>query len=88
MIAYDIGHDKRRKAVHDTLQSYGIRVQYSVFECRLDHNTLQQLRQQLVTNLDANEDSIRCYPLCAWCQQNITSQGIDDALDDTERYLV
>ena len=35
VVSYDISDDKRRTKIHNTLKSYGQRVQYSVFECDL-----------------------------------------------------
>lgn len=43
IVVYDISDDRERLAVADLLSSYGVRVQFSVFECRLTlkrHNEL------------------------------------------------
>ncbi len=36
LLAYDITNDKRLRQVARTCEEYRVRVQYSVFECRLD----------------------------------------------------
>ncbi len=35
VIAYDIAEDRRRTQVSTLLEDYGVRVNYSVFECEL-----------------------------------------------------
>ena len=35
VVSYDITNDRRRLKVMKTLEGFGERVQYSVFECRL-----------------------------------------------------
>jgi CRISPR-associated protein Cas2 len=40
VIAYDIEQDRRRNKVMSALKDYGLRVQYSVFECDLDRARL------------------------------------------------
>jgi CRISPR-associated protein Cas2 len=63
VISYDISCDKRRKKVSDILESYGHRVQYSVFECYLTKKKLKQLKKQLKRLINIAEDSLRFYPL-------------------------
>jgi CRISPR-associated protein Cas2 len=63
LISYDIAHDKRRYKVRRELESYGRRVQYSVFECELDERRYDRLTKQLGRLINEQEDSIRLYPL-------------------------
>ena len=35
LVSYDIESDRLRKKISDTLENYGIRIQYSVFECEI-----------------------------------------------------
>jgi CRISPR-associated protein Cas2 len=63
LISYDIAHDKRRYKVRRELESYGRRVQYSVFECELDEKRYDRLTKQLGRLINEQEDSIRLYPL-------------------------
>ena len=87
MIAYDIEDDGARRRIHNVLKDYGKRVQYSVFECWLDEPNLNGLRRQIDAQLDSG-DSVRWYPLCAWCRREVSWQGIGDAADDADFYLV
>ena len=69
VVSYDVADDDRRRAVAETLENHGLRVQYSVFECRLGVTDLQALREKLKQLIDPAEDSIRWYHLCAWCEE-------------------
>lgn len=63
VVAYDIPCDTRRKKVSDLLEGYGIRVQYSVFECVLTTSQYNELHQRLRKKVKLSEDKIRFYPL-------------------------
>lgn len=75
LVSYDISDDRARRAVDLALQRYGERVQRSVFECFLRPEELSRLRAELVTMIDPETDSIRYYPLCAWCEGRIAWLG-------------
>lgn len=64
VVAYDIADDRRRERVSKVLEGYGERVQYSVFECRLDRVQYLRLRHQLEEHINAEEDTISFYFLC------------------------
>lgn len=87
MVAYDIDDDNIRRRVFNILKNYGIRVQYSVFECRLNDNQFAALRIQL-TELLEPEDSLRWYPLCNWCQDTVFWQGQGKPATDDEGFII
>ena len=64
VVAYDIADDRRRDRVAKILQGYGERVQYSVFECRLDRVQYLRLRHALEEVLQPGEDMVCFYFLC------------------------
>lgn len=86
-ISYDIGDDRIRRQVHALLKDYGERVQYSVFECWLDSNDLSRLRADLQTQIES-DDSVRWYPLCAWCSKAVSWQGKGVLPEDSDFYLL
>lgn len=47
IVSYDISDPKRLRRVAKTLESYGTRLQYSVFECPLDGLRLEKLKGDL-----------------------------------------
>jgi CRISPR-associated protein Cas2 len=63
LITYDIQNNKNRKTISDLLEKYGIRVNYSVFECQLNHTKLNKLIHQIkeLDILDTKADSLRFY---------------------------
>ena len=75
VIAYDIPDDKRRTKVHKILLGYGKWTQYSLFECFLTRKDLVLLRSKLAEHLEAKEDSVRFYPLCANCVSKVETVG-------------
>ncbi|MDQ7911191.1 CRISPR-associated endonuclease Cas2 [Phytohabitans sp. ZYX-F-186] len=58
LIAYDISDDVRRTNVAKKLESYGDRVQYSVFIVDTRPAKLLRLRTQLIHLIDQSTDSI------------------------------
>jgi CRISPR-associated protein Cas2 len=67
VIAYDIESDRRRNKVMSTLKDFGLRVQFSVFECELDAARLWKLRARLERLIDRRCDRLHIYPLCDAC---------------------
>lgn len=87
MVAYDISNHKIRRTVSNHLLDHGLRVQYSVFECRLTKKQLQQLRETLNTLIETG-DKVRWYPLCSWCEADIQWQGMGQAVETDEYHLL
>lgn len=56
LIAYDVGDDLRRARVAKTLQSYGDRIQYSVFLIEAKPAKLVRLRSALRSLMDLSGD--------------------------------
>ncbi len=75
MIAYDVKVDARRVKIHNALKDYGTRVQFSVFECRVNLVQYLYLRHRLKKLIAPAEDSVRFYRLCQRCQTNILRIG-------------
>jgi len=75
VVAYDIPNDKRRTKVHKTLGGFGQWTQYSLFECHLSDKQYLQLRHKLDRLLQADEDSVRFYILCAACLARVETVG-------------
>lgn len=63
IICYDIRDDKRRTKVVKVMESYGIRAQYSVFECDITEKQQMTMKGELKKVIDNDEDDIRFYPL-------------------------
>src|SRR6266487_4768548 len=75
VIAYDIPDDKRRTKVHKILLGYGKCTQYSLLECFLTRKQPVLLSAKLTKHLEARQDSVRFYPLCANCVSKVETVG-------------
>jgi CRISPR-associated protein Cas2 len=62
VIAYDSPSNKRRRKMAKLLEGYGVRMQWSVFECRLRPHQLHRLRQRL-ERIAEPADSLRLWAL-------------------------
>lgn len=58
IVCYDISHPKRLRKVGQTCESFGVRLQYSVFECLLDGLQLQKMKIALQKIVHHEEDQI------------------------------
>lgn len=58
LVSYDIGNPKRLRKVARTLEGFGVRLQYSVFECPLDDMRLARLKAELQDLLNHDEDQV------------------------------
>jgi len=75
IIAYDIENDKKRRTVVKLLQSWGMRVNKSVFECFLSDTELKKLKEKL-KKIQKGDDSILVYPICVDCIDKIERYGL------------
>ena len=58
LVSYDICDPKRLRHVARTLEGFGVRLQYSVFECPLDDLRMATLKAELHALLKHDEDQV------------------------------
>ncbi len=58
LISYDICHPKRLRQVAKAMEGFGVRLQYSVFECALDEKRLNKVKAELQPILNHDEDQV------------------------------
>lgn len=68
LIAYDVSTvdragQKRLRRVARACEDYGVRVQKSLFECRIGKTEWAVLRNRLLEEIDPEQDSLRIYHL-------------------------
>ncbi len=63
LLAYDIRHARRLRRVHRVALDHGEPLQYSVFVCDLAKSELLTLKDRLLTEIKATEDSISIFDL-------------------------
>lgn len=66
LVTYDVATitpegERRLAQVAAVCERFGVRAQYSVFECRLSPTSLQRFAGELMDVMDASEDSIHIY---------------------------
>jgi CRISPR-associated protein Cas2 len=66
IICYDVktsedGGAKRLRRIAEACGDYGVRVQYSVFECSIAHAEWVALRSRLLSEFEPGRDSLRFY---------------------------
>jgi CRISPR-associated protein Cas2 len=76
VVAYDISDDKTRTKLHRTLRRFGERVQFSMFECILTSDLLEQMRSEVAVVLDHQELwRVRYYEICESCRGRTVTLG-------------
>lgn len=86
IVSYDISSNKLRRKIAKELENYGVRVQYSVFECDLDNDRYQEMYQKLIRLMnDIKEGSIRFYEVCSECRKKTHIIGIEKAIGKYNR---
>ena len=79
IISYDITSNKLRRKIAKELENFGIRVQYSVFECNIDKPRFKEVYAKLIHLMEGVEEgSVRCYELCQNCEGKVHVIGIDN----------
>ncbi|WP_219804430.1 CRISPR-associated endonuclease Cas2 [Candidatus Methylacidiphilum fumarolicum] len=75
VIAYDVCDDRRLHKIAKICEDFGIRVQFSVFECYLEESELEELWQKLLAEIDPKEDRIVAYKIDARLAKEIRTAG-------------
>lgn len=93
LVTYDVSTEdragqRRLRRVAKTCENYGQRVQYSVFECRVNLMQYESLSAELLQIIDENADSLRFYRLQEPLKTNIKEFGKKKAMDFVEGTLI
>lgn len=82
LVSYDIPSDRLRNKIAKTLEGYGKRVQYSVFECDLTEKRYKELYQKLLKLAQNVKDGDICfYYICQNCQRKKKVIGVPKSPD-------
>jgi CRISPR-associated protein Cas2 len=87
LVSYDICDPKRLPKVAKLMEGYGVRVQYSVFECSLTERQLMELQRRLKRLIKPEVDSVRFYLLCESCRDEIVILGQGTVSRDEPYYI-
>ncbi|MDP3453139.1 MAG: CRISPR-associated endonuclease Cas2 [Bacteroidales bacterium] len=75
VVAYDISDDRRRQKVVKILVNYGVRSNYSVFECVLTETQVNTMKNRLEKIVESKSDCVLYYYLCKSCVVKRESVG-------------
>ena len=75
VVAYDITDQHRLPRIAEICEDYGVRVQYSVFECRLEADKFDRFWNDLLATIDSSTDRLVAYRVCVACARQIRSAG-------------
>ena len=88
LLAYDISDPKRLARVARVCEDFGVRVQYSVFECRLDEAEFTEFWLRLLSTIDEDEDRLVAYKIDARCAKETMTAGTMVCSERALCYLV
>jgi CRISPR-associated protein Cas2 len=93
LVTYDVSTvekagRRRLRRVARVCEDYGTRVQKSVFECQVGQKEWVQLRDRLLTEYNADEDSLRFYFLDETAVQRTEHHGVNQPVDLTEPLIL
>ena len=93
LVTYDVsfedesGH-KRLRHISKICQDYGVRVQYSVFECDVTPAQWEQLKSSLFGVYNSEIDSLRFYKLGAKGRSKVEHHGAKPSFDVFKSNLI
>lgn len=67
IVAYDINDDKNRGKVAKILETNGVRINYSVFECMLTISQLNKIKDRISVCVNGKTDTVVYYQICVNC---------------------
>jgi CRISPR-associated protein Cas2 len=88
VVAYDITCPKRLARAARVCEDWGVRVQYSIFECRLEEPEFQEFWLQLSLQIDEDKDRIVAYKIDAKCAKETLTAGQMVCSEKVVCYLV
>ncbi len=77
LVVYDIRSPKRLARMGRRMKDFGVRVQNSVFECRLAVSEYPRLKDAALKIVDPRVDSLRLYRICAACEEKVDFLGAE-----------
>ena len=87
LVSYDIREPKRLGKVAKVCEAYGVRIQYSVFECRLQADIFDRFWDKLNAVIDHKEDRITAFRVCAKCAQHTRDAGQQEHFQKVVAYV-
>ena len=87
VVAYDIASDRRRNRLVKFLKDYGVRVNYSVFECEIQKKYFSEFKKGVDEIINTKEDIVIFYRMCKKCRISKEAEGLV-YMERSERIVV
>jgi CRISPR-associated protein Cas2 len=92
LVCYDVSHEeagaRRLRRIAALCKDYGVRVQYSVFECRIEPRDWVVLKARLLAEYEPALDSLRFYRISSDDAQRTEHYGVRPPLDPSGPLVV
>lgn len=93
VVSYDVSTknksgQKRLRKVAEVCQNYGIRAQYSVFECIVEPSQWELLKNELLSIYNPEEDNLRFYYLGSNWKNRLENFGISKNLKADDPFII
>lgn len=93
LVTYDVNTEtsagrRRLRKVAIVCKNFGQRVQFSVFECRVNEAQYEVFRNKLLGIIDAKVDNLRFYKLPAPREKHLECFGVDKYIDFDEPLIL
>ena len=87
LVSYDITEPKRLVKIAHHCEDYGVRIQYSVFECRLEAALFDQFWNELLELINPATDRLVAFKICLSCAREVRSAGSQIHLGKVVAYV-
>ena len=93
IVCYDVNTQdaagaRRLRRIAEACKDHGVRVQYSVFECRVEGKDWVFLKARLLKEYDEKRDSLRFYFVSSDDARRVEHHGVRRPLDPTGPLVV
>jgi len=88
VISYDVSDDKKRRKLAKYLESYGVRVQYSVFETELNDTQVSKMIRGIQSRIDKSTDTVRIYAIPKDFRERIVTIGENKGQFYDDDYII
>lgn len=93
LVCYDVATtspegERRLRTIANLCEDYGVRVQYSIFECRVTPPLWITFRAALLAEFEPKEDCLRFYFLAENSAAKTEHHGVKQPLDPTGPLIV
>lgn len=93
VVSYDVSTktksgQKRLRKVAEVCLNYGVRAQFSVFECLVEPGQWELLKNELLSIYNPEEDNLRFYYLGANWQKRLENFGVSKNIRADDPFII